>query len=81
MTRQQAGSLLGSGKRYFIDETIAIVRFIVPCLATGTEYDADFESIFHAINEDDSTRMSEGALHEKIKMIRTLFSIYLWKKS
>ncbi len=61
-------------KRYLIDETTAVVRFIAPCKSTRQEFDSDFDSIFQALAEYD--KLNQSVLVQEIILIRCLFFFF-----
>jgi hypothetical protein len=70
MTRHSALEHVTGGGRYLIDETTAVVRFIIPC-QTGAftfsdtlEPNADWLGLFHA---------PDGALDVEVDLVRKLF--------
>ena len=69
-TRKEAGALLAARKPYLIDETTAVVRFIIPCSSGVTEYDDDLESIATAL--DRVVEQTED-LQGEVREVRWLF--------
>lgn len=61
-------------RRYLIDETTAVVRFIAPCKSTEQEFKDDFDSIAAALAGDDT--LDEGAVMTEITLIRRLFFFF-----
>jgi hypothetical protein len=66
VTRKQSCDQLASDRHYLMDETTAVVRFIIPCRASRIEHEADFQI------EDDSS-LDQAALEAEVKQIRGLF--------
>jgi len=66
ITREQSGAQLAADKPYLIDETTAVVRFIIPCRGSRVEHEADFQL------EDDEA-VDRRALEAEVKQIRGLF--------
>lgn len=54
------------GKRYIIDETTAVVRFIVPCASSRFVHEDEFDASY-------SMEVDSDALKKEIAKIRTLF--------
>ncbi|MEQ1759283.1 MAG: hypothetical protein ABL986_13250 [Vicinamibacterales bacterium] len=70
MTRHEALEYVTNGGRYLIDETTAVVRFIIPC-QTGT---FTFSDTLEPTSESpDLLDAAEGGLDEEVELIRKLF--------
>jgi len=72
-SRSEAGSLLAQDKRYLIDESTAVVRFIVPCESSGVTYEEDFGSIEAALASGPAASNEQRAVGREVKLIRSLF--------
>ncbi len=71
--RGAAQSMIEHG-RYLIDETTAVVRFIVKCNSTQKTFDDNFDSIVAAIGADED--VDSVALCEEMRLIRCLFFFF-----
>jgi hypothetical protein len=71
MSRREAGDLLAVDGRYLVDETTAIVRFIIPLHAGKVLYGKTFEQMAQALSilED----VDETALAAEVRKVRVLF--------
>lgn len=69
-TRKEAGDYLAGGEQYLIEETTALVRFILPCDYGVVKYERDFESIGKAL---DSTAEQNEELQHEVRQIRWHF--------
>ena len=71
LTRTDAAASVADGGRYLIDETTAVVRFVLPLQVASTEFD---DSLFvpKALTGDDEEIPSE-ALADEIHVLRTMF--------
>ncbi len=74
-TRTEAGGLLVHGTPYLMDETTALVRFIIPCAHEVLEYDDDLGSIEAALARDGDPHSDPGAaaLAREVRQVRLLF--------
>lgn len=70
MDRQAAHDHVTSGGRYLIDETTAVVRFLVPCRTGTFEFSDTLEASF---DWGELTEDPDGALEEEVQLIRKLF--------
>ncbi len=61
-------------KRYLIDETTAVVRFIAPCTSAKIYFNEDFHSIVDALRTVDE--VDEEALSAEVNLIRALFFFF-----
>lgn len=69
MTRHSALEHVTNGGRYLIDETTAVVRFIIPCQTGSFSFSDTLEPSFNWELPD----TSEEALNEEVQLIRKLF--------
>jgi hypothetical protein len=70
MTRHSALEHVTNGGRYLIDETTAVVRFIIPC-QTGTFTFSD--TLEPSVDWFDLREAPDGALDEEVQLVRRLF--------
>lgn len=70
MTRQSALDHVTNGGRYLIDETTAVVRFIIPCQTGAFSFSDTLEPTSKWLELPDA---SEGALDEEVQLVRRLF--------
>jgi hypothetical protein len=70
MSRQDAGDLLANGDRYLMDETTAVVRFIIPCQTGRSSFEDDYGASgeIHAAAE-----CPQDQLEAEVRRIRGLF--------
>ena len=61
--RTQAGAMLTEGQRYLVDETTAVVRFIVPLRQSSQDYQDDRKFLL-AISEQEQVSLSESVRTE-----------------
>lgn len=73
VTRSRAGELLAGDQTYLVDETTAVVRFIVPCQRSRVVYGDDFDSMGDMVNDPDDMQMPEREIEVEVQMIRSLF--------
>ena len=67
-TRAEAARMLANEQRYIIDETTAVVRFIIPLEASKREIEGDFEDI------DATEQLSEESeVAKETSLVRSLF--------
>jgi hypothetical protein len=66
LSRKESGDKLAADEPYLIDETTAVVRFIIPCASSKIEHDGDFEL---AEPEDAHSE----AVEDEIAQIRGIF--------
>jgi hypothetical protein len=71
LSRREAGDLIAEDKQYLIDETTAVVRFIVPCRTGRTLFADDFDSVNEAICEPDTLHATD--LQNEVALVRALF--------
>ena len=71
LTRTEAGKRFAEDVPYLIDETTAIVRFIVPCRTAFTAYRDDVDSIEEALGVVKST--DDKAIADELRETRSLF--------
>lgn len=71
MSRREAGELVANAGRYLIDETTAIVRFIIRCSTPAQYFGSDINSIIEAVNG--STTKVRDASSAEVDLIRGLF--------
>lgn len=71
LSRRAAGELLAQEGRYLVDETTAVVRFLIKCNSTRTEYEPHLPAAMRAMvmAEDPPA----GATAAEIRLIRALF--------
>jgi len=67
LTRKQSGEHLAKDRPYLIDETTAVVRFIIPCMGSQSKHEADFELSGTGAPKD------SAAVEEEIRQIRGVF--------
>jgi hypothetical protein len=70
MTRQASLEHVLNGGRYLIDETTAVVRFIVPCKAGTFAFSDTLEASFDWLSSVDTP---DSALEDEVQLIRKLF--------
>jgi len=70
MTRQAAAAHVADGGRYLIDETTAVVRFVLP-LQTASHTFSD--SLFFPTDLDPPEKIDEAALKAEAHVLRTMF--------
>jgi hypothetical protein len=70
ISRQNAGGLLADGVRYLIDETTAVVRFIIPCQTGCSSFEEDYgaRGEIHA-----AAKCPQDQLEAEVRQIRGLF--------
>jgi hypothetical protein len=73
MSRHEAGDFLARDGRYLIDETTAVVRFIIKCDTTRAGYDPDHQPIRPALDGAPAPVASVRAALEEAHMVRALF--------
>lgn len=76
VSRARAGELLAQNQRYLIDETTAVVRFIIPVKAARREYGEDPRSIVRVLEElhvEDTSVAVTPETYAEIRRIRALF--------
>lgn len=66
LTRKESGDKLAADEPYLIDETTAVVRFIIPCASSKIQHDGDFE-----LAEPEEAHSE--AIEEEIGQIRGIF--------
>lgn len=66
LSRKDAGERFAGDKPYLIDETTAVVRFIIPCKASHVRHQADFEL-------DQTAAPTAAAIEEEVAQIRCIF--------
>jgi hypothetical protein len=66
LTRKESGDKLAADEPYLIDETTAVVRFIIPCASSKIAHEGDFEL---AESEDEHSE----AVEQEIAQIRGIF--------
>jgi hypothetical protein len=72
MTRHAALEHVTSGGRYLIDETTAVVRFIIPCQTGAFTFSDTLEPSHESPGLFDAT---EGALEDEVHLVRRLFFV------
>ncbi len=70
-TRTEAGAMLVNEEPYLIDETTAVVRFMMPCLTTRVKFDAEPVAVIDVLQRDD--RFEAEAFAAEVREIRALF--------
>jgi hypothetical protein len=66
LSRPEAAKRLEHDEPYLIDETTAVVRFIIPCQSTRTQHGLDFDL-------DEVAQENEEAVAREVRQIRTVF--------
>ena len=70
IARREVGGLLANGVRYLIDETTAVVRFIIPCKTGSRPFPDDYGAEGEIHNATDCSR---DELEVEVRQIRGLF--------
>jgi len=74
LSRRAAGELLAEEGRYLVDETTAVVRFLIKCNSTRAEYDPHLPAAFRALTRaQDEPSPAAGDVADEIRLIRALF--------
>jgi hypothetical protein len=68
LTREESGQRLAKDQPYLIDETTAVVRFIIPCIGSRASHGADFGVDDHSWREE-----QRKAIAREVLQIRGLF--------
>ena len=68
LSRAQAGEKLASDQPYLIDETTAVVRFIIPCLSSRSEHATEFE-----LELGDGSGQLRQKIAAELQQIRVVF--------
>jgi Arc/MetJ family transcription regulator len=77
LSRSEASVLGATGFRYLIDETTAMVRFIVPLRASELGFTEDPRSVKQALNTLSNTRVAdEQSLKAEVDLVRSLFFLF-----
>lgn len=71
LTRAEAGNVIAQDGRYLVDETVAVVRFIIPLDAGVAKYGSSFDDIFTAVVQTEPT--DQDALQAELTANRVLF--------
>ncbi len=71
-SRAEAGSMLPQGKRYLVDETTAIVRFIVPLQKSSSVYESD-NGFLEAVRRETQGYDFTKPMHEELARVRLTF--------
>jgi hypothetical protein len=66
LSRKESGDRLARDVPYLIDETTAVVRFIIPCLSSKVKHEADF-----ALGEADAAKAA--SVEGETRQIRAIF--------
>ncbi len=74
--RAQVGDMLVKGHRYLVDETTAVVQFIVPLQQSSNTYPDDQEFV-DALAKDSESSLSEAARVELAQVRRTFFLLFV----
>ena len=72
-SRVGAGELLAQDRTYLLDETTAIVRFIIKCNSSKSYYASDVQSILQAIDGEPVVNPASDEVLREIRLIRALF--------
>jgi len=69
-SRKEAGGMLGAGERYLIDETTAVVKFIIPCSEGSTPFEESYgrQDSFHSPSD-----YCPDKLEDELRRVRGLF--------
>ena len=76
VSRAEAGEVLAAGRRYLVDETTAVVRFIVPLEASRNRYRSDDNFLGAVVVENPDSELSEPVRAELAKVRRTFFPLF-----
>ncbi len=71
---KEAANYLSQNKRYIIDETTALVRFVIPCETSQKDFSEDFSSIIKALKNSESPAVED--LDKEVNKIRCLFFFF-----
>ncbi len=75
-SRAEAGTLLTQGKRYLVDETTAIVRFIVPLRKSSNPYESDNEFLTAVLRETQGHHFTKPMREELARVRLTFFQLF-----
>ena len=73
MSRREAGEFLANEGRYLVDETTAVVRFIIKCDSTRTDYEPHSRPVRLALDGAATTTAATAAARDEQRLIRALF--------
>ena len=76
LTRVEAGEVLAQTGRYLVDETTAIVRFIVPLQKSKNEYRSGQDFLGAAVVENRAGERGQGVAIELAQVRRTFFLLF-----
>lgn len=71
VSRHEAGTMLAADRRYLIDETTAVVRFLIPLNAGSVDIPDDFSGMMTTL--DTPAPFDPKALRDEIRTARLLF--------
>lgn len=73
LSQREAGDIVAQEGRYLVDETTAVVRFIVKCMSARTEYEPHLRPFRQAPEPDAAMARAGAAIEEEVRLIRALF--------
>lgn len=75
-SRGEAGAMLTQGKRYLVDETTAMVRFIVPLRNSSSLYESDNGFLRAVVVENQDAQFNQSVREELARVRLTFFQLF-----